>query len=262
MSPVATAQFDRIVSLVRDVAASEILPGFRAMTAQAATTKTSPVDIVTAYDRRAEETLTAGIAAIFPDAAIVGEEAVSADPRSINLLDSDGTVVVIDPIDGTWNYAGGIGVFGVLIAVVRNRQTVFGLLYDPLGNDWIRTQRGGGTWFCREGSADHRLSVSPDPCLRGFLPHRPTALAGLYDALPPHTRLTALGSSCHEYRALVSGHADFLLAYDPAPWDHLAGTLALTEAGGTASRRIGPGRYIAARNAGVLSSVERATPPA
>lgn len=236
MPTLKPAEGDAVVDLVRTVSAAEILRGFRRMEDRQVTTKTSPVDLVTEYDRRAEARLSAGLAKIFPDAAIIGEEAASAEPGLIDRLDADGRVVVIDPIDGTWNYAAGIGVFGVLIAVVQDRRTLFGLLFDPLGDDWVRVEPGAGAWFFKDGAAPYRLKVSTVPRHRGFTPHRFPFQSQLLDGIDPHTRLTALGCSCHEYRTLVLGQADFLLTTPAKPWDHLAGMLALAEAGGHASR--------------------------
>lgn len=233
MTAPSSTQFDAIVELVRDVARSEILPGFRQFHGMVST-KTAPTDLVTEYDRKAEAAIARGLATILPQAAIIGEEAVSAAPELLRHLDDEGTVVVVDPIDGTWNYAAGIAVFGVLVSVVQAGRTIFGLLYDPLCDDWVRVEAGAGAWFYTDAAkAGRRLSIGSDLAHRGFVPHRLADFGPLYAALPDHTRLTSLGCSCHEYRSVVLGHADFLFSSQPSPWDHLAGVLAVTEAGGS-----------------------------
>ena len=150
---------------------------------------------------------------------------------------------MIDPIDGTWNYAHGLATFGVILAVLERGEAVFGLLHDPIGDDWVAARRGEGAWYHRPGRAPRRLAVaSPLPLgeargavpLAAFAPERRervavgTARCG--GAAP-------LGCSCHEYRQLALGGLRFSVSPAPKPWDHAAGTLIVREAGGVA---VGP----------------------
>ena len=67
--------------------------------------------------------------------------------------------VVIDPIDGTWNFAHGLGTFGTILAVVEHGQTVWGALYDPLGDDRIEAHLGGGAWLIKGLLATERSKI-------------------------------------------------------------------------------------------------------
>ena len=123
-------QVDALIQIVRDVAAKEVRPLFRNLDTSDIDSKSAPDDLVTVADRAAELAIAAAVAKLLPDAEIVGEEAVSADAAILDRV-GQGQVVVIDPIDGTWNFAHGLSTYGVILAVVEDGETVFGMLYDP-----------------------------------------------------------------------------------------------------------------------------------
>ncbi|SDW45332.1 inositol monophosphatase family protein [Roseicitreum antarcticum] len=237
---------DGLIAAVRDTARTEIMPRFRRLDAGDVDTKSAPGDLVTVADRASELRIAAAVRRLMPDAAIVGEEAVFEDPAILNRLRNSGRVVIVDPIDGTWNFASGLAVFGVILAVVEDGETRFGLLYDPVMDDWIMAEKGRGAWFCRPDEAPLRLT-GPAPRHKdeahAFVPlflypdaDRPRIAA----QFPQWGRVTSMRCSCHEYRTLAFGHADLIAAPTPKPWDHAAGVLVVEELGG-AARASGPG---------------------
>ena len=132
---------EAFVALVRRVGRDIVMPRFRNLDAAEIEAKADASDLVTVADREAELALAEGARAILPGCAVVGEEAVSENP---DLLDAIGTAeacVVIDPVDDTFNFARGIAVFGIILAVLRHGQTVMGLLYDPVMDDWAIARR-------------------------------------------------------------------------------------------------------------------------
>ncbi|MGL6209871.1 MAG: inositol monophosphatase family protein [Paracoccaceae bacterium] len=162
-----------LIDLVRTVARAEIMPLFRNLPMGGIRAKTAPDDLVTQADVAAELALAAGIRAILPGAVVIGEEAVSANAAVLDRLAGADIAVIIDPIDGTWNYANGLTVFGVILAVVERGQTVWGLLYDPVMDDWVTASPGNGAWYHRPGAAPLRQRVSPQADLAdltGYLP--------------------------------------------------------------------------------------------
>ncbi|MEM9795948.1 MAG: inositol monophosphatase [Pseudomonadota bacterium] len=235
----ADDQKDAIISAVQDVAAAEIMPRFRALDATEVEAKSAFDDLVTVADRASETALTARIRGILPDAMIVGEEAVSADASVLDGVTA-AQCVVIDPIDGTWNFAHGIANFGVIVAMLEAGETVWGLLYDPVLDDWIVASRGDGAWF-HSKTVHRRLSVSQATAsfdkLRGsvsdylYPEHLRTPLAA---TTPRFRKSASLGASLHEYRLLASGGSDFVLNGMLNVWDHAAGVLVLEESGGVA----------------------------
>lgn len=241
MSRLGDAATDAIVAAVRRVAAAEILPRFRALSEGQVDRKSSADDLVTIADTAAEAALEREIAGILPDARIVGEEAVSRDKSLLDGIAGPGLSVVIDPIDGTWNYANGVATYGVILAVVEDGETVFGMIYDPSFDDWVLARRGGGAWFCRPDAAPARIRASGrtgplEECF-GFVgmylfPKADQALIAA--TLPRFRRTMTLRASAHEYRMICQGRGDFVLNGMLNAWDHAAGVLAFREAGGVA----------------------------
>ncbi|MCG7623327.1 inositol monophosphatase family protein [Epibacterium sp. Ofav1-8] len=229
-----------LIAMVRAAAQAEIMPRFRNLSAAAITEKSSTIDLVTEADVAAERHMTRRVADILPGAVVIGEEAVSADPATLARLPQAEVAVILDPIDGTWNFANGLATFGVILAVVVRGRTVFGLLYDPVMDDWVQASLGGGCWFAAPDRAPERLQVAAERSFAeatGFLPHylfpaaeQPRLVQGMIAA----RRVNALCCSCHEYRMMAQGNADFIQTEGLHCWDHAAGVLAVQEAGGYA----------------------------
>ena len=230
----------RLIRLARRVAAAEILPRFRALDAGAHRAKTRADDLVTMADTAAERAFAAGVADILPEAVVIGEEGVSEDPGLLDALGHADLAVLLDPVDGTWNFAAGIAAFGMLVAVIHRGETVWGLLYDPVLDDWIVARRDGGAWHEGAGRAPRRL------VLEGATPAHATSFVplSLFDEdhreevarrMARAGRTGSLRCSCHEYRTLLFGGADGIVNVLAQPWDHAAGALAVAEAGGVAA---------------------------
>lgn len=264
-------QEDALIKAVRGAASAEIMTRFRRIGAADADTKSHADDLVTEADRGAERAITAAVAGILPGASVVGEEAASADPALLERIASTETCVIIDPVDGTWNFAKGLATFGVLLAVTHAGQTVFALLYDPIGDDWVMARRGGGAWFCDATGRRERLDVSG--------PMVPSATAGFasiwllpegrrerfFHDVMPYGRIRDLGSACHDYRMLCLGNGRFGFAFKLLPWDHAAGVLAFQEAGGHVglldgrdySPTLSEGYLVTARDAATLADLRQ-----
>ena len=239
--PITKAEETALIEAVREIARVEIMPRFRALDAPEIDTKSGPEDLVTVADRAAEMAISAAVARILPAAAMVGEEGVSEDAALIEQITTASQCVVVDPIDGTWNYANGLAIFGVMLAVVESGQTQFGFIYDPSFDDWIWARRDGGAWLSRPDTAPKRLTLPTGP----IEPEKAAGFASLY-LHPRSDRLALAGElatwgrvqsfrcSAHEYRLQVQNGADFCLNYLLNPWDHAAGALIYEEAGGVA----------------------------
>ena len=114
----------RVADLIRDVAASELLPRFRNLSKDDIRLK-GPGDYVTVADVAAEQRLASGLAKILPGVPVVGEEAVEADAGLVHLIGRPGeSCWIVDPLDGTANFAAGRDTFAIIVALVQNRQTV------------------------------------------------------------------------------------------------------------------------------------------
>nr|WP_246849368.1 inositol monophosphatase [Rubellimicrobium arenae] len=254
------AQRDLLLAAVREAARDRIMPRFRALEAADISTKSGPADLVTLADTEAEAQISAAVRAAWSDAVVLGEESVSADPSLRDRMGAAETCVVIDPVDGTWNFAKGLAVFGVLVAVLRRGEPVWGLLYDPVMDDWIEAAPGQGTRFETAAGRVSPLATSREANaerLTGYMP------LGLFDRVsrerivrefPDFLRITGLRCAAHEYRMVAQGHAEFCLSGPiPHPWDHAAGVLAVESAGGVA-RFLDGEPYQARRTQGVILS--------
>ncbi len=234
-------QIDALIETVRQVARAEIVPHFRNLELGQIDAKSAPDDLVTIADRAAELAISKAVHSILPEAAIVGEEAVSADKTVLSRVKEPGLVVVIDPIDGTWNYANGIATYGVILSVIKDGETIFGLLYDPSYDDWIMARAGEGAYFCRADGTKRRLQLPAVPdqlsdCFGfvGLYLFNPERQAQIAATLPSFRRTMTLRCSCHEYRLLAQGSSQFCLNGMLNVWDHAAGVLIYQEAGGVA----------------------------
>ncbi|WP_432695055.1 inositol monophosphatase family protein [Marinobacterium sp. YM272] len=229
---------NELINLVREVARKEICPRFRRLSADTIRSKATFDDLVTEADIACENAITAAVRELLPGAAIIGEEAVAADPTVIDSIAGAEQAVIIDPVDGTWNFANGLATHGVLLAVTEGENTIFGLLYDPVMDDWVIARRGGGSWYCSPDSEPLRLQVSREKALEDM-----TGFASAFnfpivrrsaasEALLGFSRAYSLRCACHEYRVLTHGQVDFMINASAKPWDHAAGALAVQEAGG------------------------------
>lgn len=260
----------RCVDIVRAAAKSEILPRFRRLRPEDVRTKSAPDDLVTEADLAAEDAISTTLARDFPDALIVGEEAVASDPALLDRLPQAELAFVIDPVDGTWNFAAGLAIFGVILAVVEHGQTVMGLLYDPVLDDWVMARKGHGTWFERPGDPEGRRLVlsggGPVETATGLVTafnFAPEQQARLAAQLTAFGRVDGYRCSCHEYRMLVQGRFRFGLSGQTKVWDHAAGVLAIGEAGGHSrmlngrpyAPSISPGRLLVADDAALLNDL-------
>jgi len=242
--------FEDLIEVVRETARREIMPCFRRLAESDIAVKTGPHDLVTKADLAAEESLTRELAKVFPDAMMIGEEAIAKNPAHLDAITQSDLTIIIDPIDGTGNFAHGLAIFGVIVAVVSNGKTVFGLLYDPVMDDWVRAEPDTGAWHSDTTGAAVRLSTSSATSLdgaRGLVPLNACQMgqrAGMLGRFDRAGQIQDLGCSCHEYRLLASGQSDFLVSIGLNPWDHAAGQLVIAEAGGWSTVK-GHGAYSA-----------------
>lgn len=234
-----------LIRIIRRAAADEIMPRFQNLAADQINTKSGPLDLVTEADTAAEAAMTAAIRARFPDALVVGEEAVAADPALRGQIAAAPLAFIIDPVDGTWNFAHGLPLFGVILAATHFGKPIFGLLHDPVMDNWIWAGAGMAP---RQTYADGRevaLQIAPAGPLiaqSGYLHINlmpQDRQARIAPNLPQMGRNYAMRCSCHEYRTLVQGAVGYVASATLNPWDHAAGVFLFQQGGGVARLRDG-----------------------
>lgn len=256
-APLTKAQQTSLINLVRRAARAEIMPRFRNLESGEVSSKSSRFDLVTEADTGTEAILARGLQQMFPHALIVGEEAASADSALLEKIGEAELCFLLDPLDGTWNFANGLSMFGVIVAITRFGKPVLGLLYDPVMDDWIIADETTPSRFARNIGISRHLSVSrgaPLSEMSGFI-HMylmPQEIqVKIAETLPDFARTQVLRCSCHEYRTLARGSMDFCLSGTMTPWDHAAGVLICQQAGGHVAMLDGSD-YSAARTDGYL----------
>ncbi len=227
----------RITALIRHAASEDILPLWRNLQDHQVEEKRRN-DVVTEADHACEARLTRELAALLPGSLVVGEEAVHADPGVLAALDSLRPVWVIDPLDGTNNFAAGVGPFAVMVCLLQQGATLAAWIYDPLADSMLAAESGAGAYLDGE-----RLQIPP---FKGETGSTDGALSTRYLAehLKPDAqrgarqlgRTRASGCAGYDYRALATGQYQFAFYYRTLIWDHAPGVLICTEAGATAGR--------------------------
>lgn len=221
---------DQVTAIIREVAEAEILPRFRQLAEEDSWEK-GPGSVVTVADQAAEDALTKAFQGLIPGSAVVGEEAVEADKAVLEHLLGDETVWIVDPVDGTANFADGSPDFAVMVGLTRAGETLAGWIHDPVENRTVTSEHGAGAW--RDGD---RLTVGaggPLDGMAGALGPRLTRHKGFSGQFARTTRSRCCGV---DYRRLVTGDLDFAYYRSVKPWDHVAGVLIHAEAGGVTKR--------------------------
>jgi len=235
-------QIDWLADLLAEAANQEIMPRFRQLGQGDIRQKTSAADLVTEADVNAERYITARLKERYPNALIVGEEACSDDESLLSGLGNADLAFTIDPVDGTFNFASGVPLFGVMLAVVSKGETVAGIIYDPVGRDWILAAKGSGSHIRQANGSKSPVKVAA----AADISQMTGSVSWQYTAEPIRSRLarnhtkflSQIGYRCaaHEYRIIATGGAHFACYNKLMPWDHLPGALIHQEAGGYLAR--------------------------
>ena len=212
-----------------------IMPRYQALTADQIVSKAAD-DAVTVADHEAEAILTERLAKLLPEAAIVGEEAAHADPSMLDRL-SDDLCWIIDPIDGTNNFAAGKPPFGVLIALAERGETIGGWIYDPLRQRFCHTQLGKGAYINGERVIARASGETPPVAAISLVFADLTKREALKTHIAPHYTLVDIPRcAAEQYPRIVLGENDITIFERTLAWDHAAGVLFLNEAGGKCCR--------------------------
>jgi fructose-1,6-bisphosphatase/inositol monophosphatase family enzyme len=219
---------------------------------------------VTEADTEAERFIKAVVAARWPETLVVGEESVAADPALLGRLAGADVAITVDPVDGTANFAAGLPLFAVMASIVVKGEVTAGIIYDPMGDDWIVAERGGGAWLRRPDGSSQRLKVATAPALPDTIAH--VSIAFLPPASKPQVlanlaklRITAnYRVAGHDYRTMASGHCHAVIFNKLMPWDHLPGTLICAEAGAHVARFDGSPYRVEHTDGGLLVASDKA----
>jgi myo-inositol-1(or 4)-monophosphatase len=223
------------------------------------TTKGTTIDLVTEVDHACEALIVGEIERLRPDDAILAEEGGGLDREGARWR------WIIDPLDGTTNYAHGFPRFCVSIGVEFEGEREVGVAYDPLLRECFHAVRGHGAWL-----GERRLEVSSEPDLGNALiatgfaydvrKSRDDNVAEFARMLKGARGLRRDGSAALDLAYVASGRLDAYWEMKLSPWDVAAGILLVQEAGGRVTDMSGgpapsSGKQIVASNAALHDEI-------
>lgn len=187
------------------------------------------VDLVTEIDEQAERKIGEMLRQAFPAYGMLAEEGGSSPGAGEYRW-------IVDPLDGTSNYAHGLPIFCVSIALERDGETVLGVVHDPMREETFIAERGGGATL---NGRPIRVSGT-DELIRALvatgLPYDRDTMPAALDLFTRFAVLTQglrrLGSAALDVCYVAAGRLDAYYERGVRPWDVAAGALILEEAGG------------------------------
>ena len=206
------------------------------------------IDLVTDADRAAEERVLNFLSERAPGVAVLAEESGAHGENAAKAR------FIVDPLDGTTNYAHGIPLFACTVAAELKGQVVAGCTVDPIRGERFRAIRGGGAFLGRahltvmpahrpaSEPPERRLQVSPAEQLSqalictGFPYEKRARLSEMMDAFGKFTEAARgsrrLGSAALDLAYVAAGRLELFYELGLKPWDVAAGQLLVEEAGG------------------------------
>lgn len=257
---------DEVASLLRAAAARAIVPRYKAL-ADGDVTEKSPGEIVTVADRDAEKIITDGLRALSPRSVVVGEEGCAENPAILERL-GDESVWLVDPLDGTSNFAKGQPPFALMVGLLRKGVCVASWMLDPVSDRLFFAEQGGGAY--ENAKRIHTSQASPganEMCgviaTRFMPPDMQVDMKARAQSIADYRPLMLCAGT--EYPDVAQGDRHFVLYWRTLPWDHAPGALFLTEAGGRVARPDGSSYHLSddrpgllvARNAAVWDTAAR-----
>lgn len=192
--------------------------------------KSGVADLVTEYDKNIQEQLKNGLKNILPEAKFIGEEGSSDE------LSDDGFAFVVDPIDGTTNFIKDYHHSAVSVALLKGKEVVAGLIYNPYLDEVFSAIKGQGA-FCN----GKKITVSSHPIgnalvLFGSSPYDKKLFTKTIEILSEYfyqsLDIRRSGSAALDLCSVACGRADVYFELQVSPWDFAAGKLIVEEAGG------------------------------
>lgn len=195
-------------------------------------TKKGPADLVTPADFASQEAVRRVVLGAFPDHALLGEEEIPGEPVSV---DAEYRWIV-DPLDGTTNYAHGVPHYAVSLALAHRGEAIVGAVYDPVRDECFTAAAGGGAHL--NGRSIRTSGVTEMSEALGAVGFPPAVQADSPDlrmfteAVVRCQSIRRTGSAALNLCYVAAGRFDLYWSFSTKVWDVAAGTLLVREAGG------------------------------
>ncbi|MFP4615402.1 MAG: inositol monophosphatase family protein [Thiohalorhabdus sp.] len=225
---VDSGMVEAVAAMVRDAAAEHLVPCFSGR--GFAATRKACGGLVTEVDHAMQEAIARSLAEAYPEVGFLGEEMEPAEHRRA-LERAETGLWCLDPLDGTSNFAVGIPIFGVSVALLVGGVPVLGLVLDPVRDELFTAVRGGGASL--NGEPVTVREARPLQRSVGCIDFKrlPRSVARELAAAQPFHSQRNFGSSVLEWCWLACGRVDFYLHGGQNLWDFSAGSLIAAEAG-------------------------------
>jgi myo-inositol-1(or 4)-monophosphatase len=223
---------DALIKIIRDAAQAELMPRF----ANVAHRQKADGSIVTEADTVMQDRLVKALLALMPNSLILGEEMTTENQQQL-LIDhseqGEQGLWVVDPLDGTRNFAAGIPVFCVSVAWLIHGEVVAGVIYNPVRDECFSAMRDQGAWLNGQPmrASDAQLKLNQCIAVIDFKRLAPT-LASCLAVKPPYASQRSFGSGALDWCWLAAHRYQLYLHGNQKLWDYAAGQLILKEAGG------------------------------
>ena len=241
--------------LLRAVSQKAILPYYQKLAEHEVTAKAAD-DVVTVADNLSEEMLTEGLAGI-ANLPVVGEEASYADASVQDRLAGD--CWIVDPLDGTRNFARGQPPFGILIAMASGGVAQSGWVYDVLTDRFCIAHSGKGAFVNGEKIVARPTGEDVPVAAISLIFMDPARREAVKAAIADYRQVDIPYCAAEQYPRLALGVNDVSVFERTLAWDHAAGVLWLNEAGGKAARPDGsPYRVVDWERKGLIGAASPA----
>ena len=231
VKPGLSATLRAVVAAVKLVAAEEIMPRYMKVALQ----RKSDGSLCTEADLAAQEALARKLQAIV-NVPVIGEEMPAEQQRALWNADSGEGVWCLDPIDGTSNFVRGLSYFAVSAALMREGNSVLGVVYDPVRDEAFAAEAGRGAYLNGEKLVSRNTVTDLSMALANVdLKRLDKDLAARLAVAPPYSSQRNFGACALDWCYTAAGRYDVYLHGGQMLWDYAAGSLVLQEVGGQAA---------------------------
>lgn len=221
----------KLETLVKQHSAEQIMPRYN----QVAYSLKKDGSLVTEADSAMQQAMIESLQIHWPDYVVLGEEMTEAEQQA--QLDSHANGLwILDPLDGTSNFASGIPIFSVSIALVINNDVVLGVIYDPNRDEVFSAIKGEGAWLNGQSLKSHSERELISHCtaqidFKRLTPDMRDHLCSEH----PYASQRNFGSGALDWCWLAASRSQLYIHGGQKLWDYVAGQLILSEAGGLAT---------------------------
>lgn len=233
------ADLPQLIDIVTAAAHAELLPRFNHVERN----EKADGSVVTEADLVTQQVIRQALQDKWPDVAFLGEEMPAEEQQA--LLDSDQPLWCLDPLDGTRNFATGIPVFAISLALLEDGQVKLGIVYDPVHEECFSAKQGEGAWLNDQPITNQPAGLSLQQCtaLVDFK-RLPNELSQRLVTDRPYASQRSFGSAALDWCWLACGRCHVYIHGRANIWDYAAGHLVFQEVGGHSTTLQGGNMFV------------------